>query len=243
MGDLKLLIEGARALGLDLMPEQQAAFQIYYEELVAWNEKFNLTAITDYDGVQTRHFLDSLSCLLIDEVREALSRPGARVVDVGSGAGFPGIPLKLVHPPFRLTLLEATGKKVTFLRHMVERLGLEEVEAIHARAEELGRDPAHREGYDLVLVRAVAEMPVLAEYALPLCKVGGWAVAQKGEAGEREAQASQAAMAALGGELRRVAPVELPHLAGDRCLVVLHKVRPTPPTYPRRPGVPSKRPL
>jgi 16S rRNA (guanine527-N7)-methyltransferase len=240
---MQRLIDGARALGLRLTAQQQAAFQVYYEELVAWNQKFNLTAITEYEQVQIRHFVDSLSCLLADEVRAALNRPEARAIDVGAGAGFPGIPLKLVYPSVRLTLLEATGKKVTFLEHMIERLALRRVAAIHARAEELAHDPAHREQYDLVLARAVAEMPVVVEYTLPFCQVGGWVVAQKGEAGAAEAWSADQAIKLLGGELRRVIHVELPGLPEDRSLVVIEKVSPTPQAYPRRPGMPSKRPL
>ncbi|MCL7451934.1 MAG: 16S rRNA (guanine(527)-N(7))-methyltransferase RsmG, partial [Anaerolineae bacterium] len=164
---MQRLIDGAKALGLGLTDKQITAFQTYYDELVAWNQKFNLTAITEYEQVQIRHFADSLSVLLAEEARLALSRPHARVIDVGSGAGFPGIPLKLVYPSARLTLLEATGKKVTFLEHLVERLGLVRVTAIKARAEELGHDPRHRAGYDLALARAVADMAVVAEYTLP----------------------------------------------------------------------------
>jgi 16S rRNA (guanine527-N7)-methyltransferase len=237
------LTEAARALGVELTAQQQAAFELYYEQLVEWNEKFNLTAITGYEEVQTRHFLDSLSCLLAEEVRRALGQTGARVIDVGSGAGFPGIPLKLLYPHVQLTLLEATGKKVIFLKHLVRQLGLEQAEAIHARAEELGRDPSHRESYDLALVRAVAELAVAAEYALPLCRVGGWAVALKGEAGEAEAQAARPAIALLGGGQSRLVPVDLPGLPGERCLVIIQKDRPTPPAYPRRPGLPARRRL
>ena len=223
--------------------EQQGAFLLYYQELVAWNEKFNLTAITEYEQVQIRHFLDSLSCLLSEEVRLALQRPGCRVIDVGTGAGFPGIPLKLVCPAMNLTLLEATGKKAAFLQHVVDRLGIQGVAVVNARAEELAHDPGHRQQYDLALARAVAELPVVVEYALPFCRVGGWVVAQKGEAGAAEAWTAGRAMALLGGELGRVIPVQLPGLPEDRSLVVIKKVGPTPETYPLRPGIPRKRPL
>jgi len=240
---MQRLLDGAQALGLSLAPEQQASFQRYYEELIVWNEKFNLTAITDYEQVQIRHFLDSLSCLLAEEIRLALGRPDARAIDVGSGAGFPGIPLKLVCPSLHLTLLEATGKKVTFLDHVVGRLGLHRVVAVKARAEELARDPAHRGQYDVALVRAVADLPVVAEYALPFCKLGGWLVAQKGEAGAAEAWRAESSISLLGGELRRVMSVELAGLPEDRSLVIIEKVSPTPESYPRRPGLPRKRPL
>jgi 16S rRNA (guanine527-N7)-methyltransferase len=240
---MEWLLEGASALGLQLSPAQQASFQLYYQSLVDWNQRFNLTAITDIEQVQIRHFLDSLSCLIARETRLALSRPNARMIDVGSGAGFPGVPVKLVCPAAQLTLVEATGKKVSFLEHLIEQLGLQSVTAIKARAEDLGHDLAHREQYDLVLARAVAELPVAIEYMLPFCKVGGWAVAQKGEAGAAEAWAAQKAISLLGGELRRVVPVELPRLPEDRSLIVVKKVSPTPPAYPRRPGIPGKRPL
>jgi 16S rRNA (guanine527-N7)-methyltransferase len=240
---MQRLFDGASALGLRLTTAQQAAFQIYYEELVAWNEKFNLTAITEYEQVQIRHFLDSLSCLVAEETRHALQRPAARYIDVGAGAGLPGIPLKLVCPKSHLTLLEATGKKVAFLQHVVDRLGLRDVKALKARAEELGHDPDHREQYDLALARAVAELPVVVEYTLPFCKLGGFVVAQKGESGAAEAWAAQRAIPLLGGELRRVVPIELAGLPEDRSLIIIEKVGPTPAGYPRRPGIPSKRPL
>lgn len=240
---MQLLIENVRALGLRLTPAQRDAFQLYYDELVRWNKKFNLTAITEYEQVQIRHFLDSLSCLLATESRQALAQPGARVIDVGTGAGFPGIPLKLIYSVAHLTLVEATHKKVTFLEHVISTLGLQSAIAIHGRAEELAHEPAHRERYDLALARAVAELPVLVEYALPFCKVGGWFIAQKGEAGAGEAWSAQQAIMLLGGELRRVMPVELPGLPEDRSLVIIEKVSPTPSNYPRRTGVPARRPL
>jgi 16S rRNA (guanine527-N7)-methyltransferase len=240
---MRRLIEGAKALGIQLSAEQRAAFQIYYEELVAWNQRFNLTAITDYEQVQIRHFLDSLSCLMADEVRLTLRQPSVRVIDVGSGAGFPGIPLKLVCPDAQLTLVEATGKKVTFLEHMIQRLQLRGIQAVKARAEELAHDSAYREKYDLAVARAVAELPVVVEFALPFCRTGGWTVAQKGESGAAEAWNASHAIALLGGELRRVLPVQLPGLPEDRTLVIIRKRSPTPESYPRRPGIPNKRPL
>jgi len=240
---MQRLMDGAKTLGLRLTADQRTAFQLYYEELVTWNQKFNLTAITEYERVQIHHFLDSLSCLMAKETRYALNQTNPRVIDVGTGAGFPGIPLKLVCPATRLTLLEATGKKVSFLKHVIERLGLRDVTPIHARAEELAHDPAYREQYDLALARAVAELPVVVEYTLPFCKLGGWVVAQKGEAGAAEAWTASRATTILGGELCRVVPVELSGLPEDRSLVIIKKVSPTPANYPRRPGIPSKKPL
>ena len=240
MRAMDALASGARALlNLDLTPAQLAAFQTYADELRAWNEKFNLTAIKDARGVQIRHFLDSLSVLKV-------LRPGGaalRVVDVGSGAGFPGIPLKIACPQMQLTLVEATGKKAKFCEHMVEQLKLTNVTVVHARAEEVGREPAHRERYDWAVARAVAEMPTLAEYLLPLVKRGGRALAQKGEDAPGETHTAEGAVKKLGGELEQIVPVELPGVAETRYLVVFKKIAATPPRYPRRPGVPAKTPL
>jgi 16S rRNA (guanine527-N7)-methyltransferase len=238
---LEPLIAGTRELGIALGDEHLAAFEICYRELIEWNRRFNLTAITDWDGVLVRHFLDSLSCL------RALSRAsmaaGSRVIDVGTGAGFPGLALKIVCPGMRLTLLEATRKKVTFLQHMVRTLKLKDVEVVHGRAEILGRDSARREQYDWALARAVAEMPTLAEYLLPLVRVGGAVLAQKGEDAAAEVHEAEVAIVTLGGRVRRLVPVELHGLAETRYLVVVDKVAATPGKYPRRPGVPRKSPI
>ena len=238
---MESLITGARELDITLADHHLVAFETCYRELTAWNRRFNLTAITDRQGVLVRHFLDSLSCFRALPWADLAS--GARVIDVGTGAGFPGLPLKIVCPRMRLTLLEATGKKVTFLEHIVGVLGLHEVEVIHGRAEELGRDPAHREQYDWALARAVVEMPTLAEYLLPLVRVGGAMLAQKGEGAAIEVQASDAATNALGGEVRHLLPLELRGIAETRYLVVIDKVAATPEKYPRRPGMPKKRPI
>jgi 16S rRNA (guanine527-N7)-methyltransferase len=234
------LITAARALlNLELTPAQVAAFQRYADELRAWNAKVNLTAITDPDGIQVKHFLDSLSVLKVLPAQWGR----LRLVDVGTGAGFPGLPLKIICPELRLTLVEATGKKVTFCQAMVETLRLTGVTVVKARAEELGQDPAHREQYDWAMARAVAEMPVLAEYLLPLVRRGGCALAQKGEGAPAETHAAESAVRRLGGQLAQIVPVELPGVVETRYLVVFEKVAATPPAYPRRPGVPSKSPL
>ncbi|MGC9348328.1 MAG: 16S rRNA (guanine(527)-N(7))-methyltransferase RsmG [Anaerolineae bacterium] len=232
---------GAQALKIALKPEHLEALRIYQRELVAWNQRFNLTAITDNVGVQIRHFLDSLSCLLALEPGEHFG--SKRVIDVGTGAGFPGIPLKIVCPGMQLTLLEATGKKVGFLEHVVDTLNLQDVTVIHGRAEELGQDPQHRERYDWAIARAVADLPILVEYLLPLVRVKGRALAQKGEGAPAEVQRSSWALAQLGGQVRRLVPVDLHGLAETRYLVIVDKVAATPGKYPRRPGMPNKRPL
>jgi len=162
---------------------------------------------------------------------------------VGTGAGFPGIPLKIVCPGMRLTLLEATGKKVMFLEHVLKVLGLRDIVVMKGRAEELGQDPEHREQYDWAVARAVAEMPTLAEYLLPLVAVGGKVLAQKGEMAAAEVHKAETAIKTLGGHVQRLIPVELRGLTETRHLVVIDKVAATPAKYPRRPGIPSKRPL
>jgi 16S rRNA (guanine527-N7)-methyltransferase len=236
---VELVKAGTRAWGLELTSGQLEAFELYYRELTAWNARDNLTAITDYEDVQVKHFLDSLSCL---QVLTALS-PQTRCIDIGAGAGFPGLPLKMVSPQIRLTLLEAKGKKVRFLEHLVQGLGLRDVKIIKGRAEELGQHPCHREAYGLALARAVAELPVLLEYGLPLTMVGGTFVAQKGAEIEGEVEAAQTAMGILGGLLKEVKEVHLPGMEVSRRLVVVEKVGPTPQKYPRRAGIPAKRPL
>jgi 16S rRNA (guanine527-N7)-methyltransferase len=225
-------------LGLELNGDVQRAFGAYADDLLEWNEKFNLTAITAPEAIEMRHFLDSLSVLLATPMVG-----GMRVIDVGTGAGFPGLPLKLVFSQIDLTLLEATAKKTEFLQHIVTRLRLNNVKILNARAEEAGQDVASRERYDLVLARAVAQMSVLAEYLLPLCKVGGRCVALKGESAAVEIQQAENAFRILGGRFEKIIPVELPQVPETHYLVVIQKIAATPPQYPRRAGMPSKRPL
>jgi 16S rRNA (guanine527-N7)-methyltransferase len=226
-------------LGLDLSAEQQAAFERYAQELAAWNEhRTNLTAITDPLAVEMRHFLDSLTILKVIPLT-----PGIRVIDVGTGAGFPGVPLRIVAPGIRLALLEATGKKTQFLQHICAELKLPNARIVHARAEDAGQDAAHREQYDLVLARSVAHMPILMEYLLPLCKIGGQCIAMKGESAAAEIQLAENAIRILGGRFTQIVPIELPHVAETHHLVIVAKVAATPARYPRKPGIPSKNPL
>ncbi|MFH1185863.1 MAG: 16S rRNA (guanine(527)-N(7))-methyltransferase RsmG [Chloroflexota bacterium] len=221
-----------------LTASQRNALATYERELLDWNRKFNLTALRDTASIRTRHFLDSFSCALAWG-----SRPPQRLVDVGTGAGFPGLPLKILYPAMSVTLVESVGKKAMFCEHMVRLLNLEHVEVIKGRAEDVGCMPAHREHYDWAVARAVADMRVLAEYLLPLVKIGGTALALKGESGPAEAQSAEKALRLLGGQLRQVIPVDLPGIADERYLLLIEKTAATPPKYPRNAGIPMKHPL
>ena len=239
-GSMKLLANGASELGIDLSDRQLSQFETYYRLLVEWNQRMNLTAITDYQEVQVKHFLDSLTlCLAVAPSKIT----NCRVIDVGAGAGLPGVPLKIAFPDVSLTLLEATGKKTRFLQHLVETLGLEEVEICTGRAEELARRPDLRESFGLTLARGVAKLAVLSEYTLPFCTVGGQVAAWKHTGIERELSDAQPAIDVLGGRLEGVHQVTASGLSDDRVLVVLDKVKPTPEGFPRRAGRPAKQPL
>ncbi len=225
-------------LGLRLSAAQLESLARYEQELLDWNARFNLTAIRDPQEVRIKHFLDSFTCLLA--FRE---RTPERLVDVGTGAGFPGLALKIIYPRMRLTLVESVGKKAGFCRHIVEALDLTGVEVVQDRAEALGQLAAHREQYDWAVARAVAVLPVLAEYLLPLVRVGGAMIAMKGESGPAEAHTADHALRVLGGRLRQLLPVTLPGVADERYLVVVDKIATTPRGYPRRVGLAAKKPL
>jgi 16S rRNA (guanine527-N7)-methyltransferase len=237
--DTTALKEGAAQFNLDLTEAQLAAFEIYQRELLDWNRRVNLTRIVAPAEIVTKHFLDSLSvAMALPEQTGPLS-----IIDVGSGAGFPGLPLKIARPEIRLTLVEATGKKTAFLQHMVQTLGLTDVTVLHARAEEAGQMPAHRQRYQVAVARAVASLPVLAEYTLPFVAVGGIVIAQKGQQPADEIQAGANALGMLGGKLLRVQRISIPGLPDERHLLLLKKIRPTPKQFPRRPGTPTQKPI
>ena len=199
----------------------------------------NLTAVIERREVQVKHFLDSLS---LYSVCTGGPTEGLRVVDVGAGAGFPGLPLKMALPDINLTLLESAGKKTRFLEHVISVLGLDGVEVLTGRAEELAREVGLREDFDLAVSRGVAKLPVLLEYTLPFCRVGGRAALLKRNV-QREVDGAAAALDALGGRLGVIHPVQLSRLNDGRVIVTVDKVEPTPERYPRRPGMPVKRPL
>jgi 16S rRNA (guanine527-N7)-methyltransferase len=240
---MDILIAGAARLGINLTPGQIALFEQHYRLLVEWNQQVNLTSVTDYDKAQTVHFLDSLTMLLALKDHLADRGAGLTILDTGSGAGLPGVPVKLVLDRARLVLLDSVGKKTRFLSELVKKLGLEEVEVVTARAEDAARTPALREKCDVVLVRALAPLPVLAELTLPFARLGGLVIAAKKGDLALELKAAEKAVALTGGKMRAPIPVELPELADRRVLVVLDKAAPTPPAYPRRAGMPAKSPL
>lgn len=234
----ELIREGAEALGIPLAPGEPERYATYERELLDWNQRMNLTATTDPREIAVKHVLDSLTCFLAVSAGK-----GARTLDVGTGAGFPGMVLKIHAPETPLVLLDSTKKKLDFLAHLAEALGLAGVETLHARAEDAGRDRRHRERYDLVTARAVAELRVLLELCLPFVRVGGAFLAMKGPRGDEEVAPAKRALSLLGGEIERVVPLSLPFGAGERRLILVRKRKPTLPAYPRKAGTPSRTPL
>lgn len=236
---MDLLIQEAKNLfNVHLTARQVMSLITYEKELLEWNQKFNLTAIRDVESIRIKHFLDSYSCVLAWQ-----ANPPLRLIDVGTGAGFPGIPLKIIYPTMHVTLVESVGKKAMFCQHIVSKLGLTEIDVIQTRAEDIGQKKEHRESYDYAVARAVANLNILSEYLLPLVKIGGVVLAQKGETAPAEAKSAEKAMKTLGGKLNKIIPVQLPNLTDERYLVLIDKVQATPESYPRKAGIPSKTPL
>lgn len=234
----KLVEETRKLLNISLSPWQVSAVASYMQELELWNERYSLTAIRDPEKVLVKHFLDSFSCYRVMKVT-----PMRKIIDIGTGAGFPGIPLKILLPDIQVTLVDSVTKKADFCQHIIGKLDLQDIEVVCDRAERLGSDEKYRENYDWAIARAVAKMPELIEYLLPFVKAGGKALSMKGSSGPAEAQSMSEAMKILGGDLRCLEHLNLPGVTEDRYLIVVDKVAPTPQKYPRRVGIPSKRPL
>lgn len=235
--EISHFLQGLRQLAPAVNDSQIEQFFRYREELLDWNTRFNLTAITDPQEVLFKHFLDSLSLLPVFDAERA------RVLDIGAGAGFPGLPLKILRPQWQVVLLEATGKKVTFLRHVIEVLQLSGVEAMQGRAEELAHHSTYRGKFDLVTARAVASLPVLLEYSAPFCRIGGRMIfPKKGDIVEELAWGKRAA-SQLGAAFKASREVVLPGLEDERRLLVWEQVRPCPSHYPRSGSTMAKRPL
>ncbi len=239
MGAMNDLRENAlKCFGVALSAEQMRLLAAYEALLLEWNEKINLTAIRDVPAIRAKHFLDSLSCAL------AFGGTAPRsVIDVGTGAGFPGLVIKIAYPEARLTLVESVGKKARVCELVAQELSLKDVSVLAMRAEDVARQPAYREKFDWAVARAVAQLPILLEYLMPLVKVGGHVLAQKGETGPAEVMQATNAIKVLGGKLEKVTQVELPGVADTRHLILVKKAHATPVAYPRMAGAPAKKPL
>ena len=223
---------------VQLNEEQREQFRVYEALLIDWNSKINLTAVRDPEGIRIKHFLDSLSCVpVLGDMN------GRSLIDIGTGAGFPGIPLRIVYPGLRLTLVDSVGKKADFCQLVVNTLHLKGLKVLKDRSEELGAAKIHREQYDAATARAVAVMPVLCEYLLPLVRVGGKMLAMKGESAPEETLTAAAAIGKLGGAEPALTEVVLPGVEGKRYLVSIPKTAHTPAGYPRRTGLPLKKPI
>lgn len=237
---MDILTEGCQELGIHLTEEQEQQFMDYYHLLLEWNSRMNLTGITEYEDVMKKHFLDSL-CVVQSSVLD-LSQVH-KVIDVGTGAGFPGIPLKIVFPHIQLVLLDSLNKRIRFLDAVKDALGLKDVLAIHGRAEECGRDKRYREQFDLCVSRAVAHMAVLSEYCLPLVKLKGFFVAYKSDKIQEEMDSSKRAIRSLGGTVKDRSDLMIPGSDIHRALIYIKKTQRTSGKYPRKNGVPGKMPL
>lgn len=224
--------------GIRLTDRQLNQFEIYYRTLVEWNEKMNLTAITERVEVYWKHFFDSLSLAFIVDMNQVKA-----MADIGSGAGFPGIPLVIAFPEIQLTIVDSLNKRITFLNHLVGELGLNTIQCVHGRAEDISRLAQHRDKYDLVTARAVARLSVLNEFCLPFVKAGGDFVAMKGSEINSELEEAAFSLRELRGELKAIHNMELPYDQGLRHLIWIRKTGTTPKKYPRKAGTPLKQPL
>lgn len=233
-----LLKEGLSALQIPLSPETADRFLSYMEGILSWNEKVNLTAITDREEFIRKHFLDSLTCYEFPEMKKA-----SKIIDVGTGAGFPGIPLALLFPEKHFVLMDSLKKRLKIIDELAESIGIKNVQTLHGRAEDLAKMPNHREGYDLCVSRAVANLAVLSEYTLPFLKVGGTLLAYKGPEALQEIKTSEKAIRLLGGALTEERRVLIPGLEASHVILVIDKINTTPAAYPRKAGTPAKEPL
>lgn len=229
-------IEEVNKLSITITDEQLEQFRIYYEMLVEKNKVMNLTGITEWEDVLEKHFLDSISLIRAIDLNQTLS-----VMDMGTGAGFPGIPLKIAFPNLKITLADSLNKRVLFLQEVIDALDLKNIEAIHGRAEDLARDKKYRESYDLSVSRAVANLATLSEYCLPFVKVGGQFISYKSGEIDEELSSSKRAISLVGGEVSNTVKFVLGE--NGRSFVIIDKVKSTPKTYPRKAGTPSKNPL
>ncbi len=242
------IVDTAAQMQVLLTPDQGEQFVTYASRLVEWNQKINLTAITDDHGILIRHIADSLSLLMpipaLNKLASAASAPVTlHVMDVGTGAGFPGLALKIARPDLVMTLIDGTGKKITFCQAIIDELRLTGIRALQARADDLAHDPKHREQYDLVTARAVAPLSTLVEYLLPFCRIGGSCVALKGADAAAEVATARNAIRQLGSAPQITCPIQLPGVPDQRALIVMHKIESTRARFPRTGGAPRNAPL
>ena len=236
--DLTILEEGCRELGITLDEIQKKQFTDFYEYLVEKNKVMNLTGITEFQEVLVKHFLDSLACVKAVDMSKV-----NRIMDIGTGAGFPGVPLKIAFPHLEACLLDSLKKRVNFLEETFQLLKLENITAIHGRAEEFAKNKAYRETYDLCVSRAVSNLATLSEYCLPYVKTGGFFISYKSGTVQEEVEQAQKAVKILGGKIQDVVYFQLPDSEIQRSLVVIEKIKATPGRYPRKAGTPLKEPL
>lgn len=225
-------------LGIVLSEKQMEQFLHYYELLIEWNEKINLTAITEYEDVMKKHFIDSLSLIKAYDLNKEI-----KVIDVGTGAGFPGLALKIAFPNLRVTLLDSLNKRIVYLNEVINQLGLKDIETIHGRAEDFATKSDHREKYDLCVSRAVANLTTLSEYCLPYVNLNGYFISYKSEKTEEEIKQAKRAISMLGGKIEKQVEFILPSSDIYRNLIMIQKLDSTPKKYPRKAGLPSKEPL
>lgn len=234
----KILEEGCRYFQIDLSEDQKNQFMEYYDLLVKWNQVMNLTAITEFDEVMCKHFVDSLALTKAVDLSKY-----QRLMDVGTGAGFPGIPLKIAFPNLEVVLLDSLNKRVLFLNEVIQKLGLQGIRAIHGRAEDFAKKEEYREGFDLCVSRAVANLSTLSEYCIPYTKIHGYFISYKSGEVEEEAKEAERAIQLLGGKRKNLIKFQLPGSDIERSLVVVEKVKQTQKKYPRKAGLPTKEPL
>ncbi len=238
MNNIEILKKGGNDLGLDIDDDMIKKYLVFKDLLIEWNQKINLTGITDEKEIMIKHFLDSMTCLLTGVIKQ-----DSKIIDVGTGAGFPGIPLKIYYEDLQLTLLDSLRKRINYLDIVCTECKLKSVELIHGRAEDFGRDKNYREKFDIVTARAVADLSILSEYCLPFIKKNGYFIAQKGPSVDEEVFGAEKAIKILGGKILEKIDVTLPFTDIKHSLVVIEKIKATPEKYPRRTGTPSKNPI
>lgn len=238
MDYLSILEEACRDIGLELTKEQYEQFMKYKDLIQEWNKKVNLTSIKEDEEIVKKHFIDSIKIFKFEEVKNA-----KRIIDIGTGGGFPGIPMKIVNPDCEMVLLDSLNKRVNFLNIVINDLGLKNISTIHGRAEDFAVKPEYREKFDIVVSRAVANMTVLSEFCLPYVNLGKHFVALKGPSVDEELNESKRALSILGGEVEKLIPVKIEDSDLEHNLVVIKKVKNTPKQYPRKAGTANKKPL